>query len=87
VKPHATKNQLKRLDRVKQKRRGKRTVAAWPKMMGVKEWSALAMPLQAQLIADTRDETHGVEVEYVGPDPADVTHRYKVSPGRIARPG
>ncbi len=60
MKPHNAGTALKRLERLKHRSHGRRTIGAWPKIMDAESWSALAVPMQAQLMADARDDTHGV---------------------------
>lgn len=56
-----------------------RTLGAWPVILGMDAWEALAMAHQEKLRSDTRGNEAVVTAENL-PDPADVTHRYK--PGR-----
>jgi hypothetical protein len=69
---------LRRLERVEQNRAVMKPTAAWPGIMDIDEWEAEAVPMQAELVAFTR--------EYLDPrhrdgpvetDPMDVTHKYK----------
>ena len=71
---------LRRLARVEQRRSATRPTAAWPPMLTPDAWEEIAVPQQAQLIADVREETLGPGYRDgpVGvPDPANVSHKYK----------
>jgi hypothetical protein len=68
--------------------RAQRTILAWPRMLSCDEWEALASVHQDQLIASSHEDRGRPSpstVVIVGPDPADVTHRYK--PSRYAATG
>ena len=67
---------LRRLASLEQRRSAKRTIGAWPCILGYDEWEALALPHQERLCSDTRGNETVVITESL-PDPADVTHRYK----------
>lgn len=67
---------LKRLAVVERGRIAVRTLGAWPVILGMDAWEALAMTHQEKLRSDTRGNEAVVTAENL-PDPADVTHRYK----------
>lgn len=67
----------KRLAGIEASLRIKVTAASWPRIMAAAEWEALAIPSQRKLCEDTRSVRVDA-IEALGPDPHDVTHRYKI---------
>lgn len=71
---------LKRLGRVEQARNVCRPHAAFPPILPLDEWEALAVASQEQLVFLTREYLHASpdDVAVVENDPDDVSHKYKI---------